>query len=350
MLMTACHATGSVVLSNSYDRHAPLLHGSENGSVEASCAHAAPVVLFPVASARNGYRNYRLRPDAYSFVADADSVAPDRCPQVTTIIRYHGSGDPSLLEKALYSLAAMQDCVVRPLIAVQDLDSDQLDQLRQLLGRLPWAEGREARILTFDSPAGAGDLRARMLTEAVQSVASGYAGFLDYDDLLLPHAYAWLIARLRKTGKAVAFGRVYSTSYERGTGRFIERRREFTHGFCYDDFFACNHAPLHSFLLDLDQLDTGSLSCHDDQRYLEDYYLTLQLFTRDNTDWASLAENMYIGDYMHPVDGVGTLATADRSRHESILTTPEYRLCQQRIEQLRDSLAQEQEGRISSAG
>ena len=338
MLRSAWRVRGSVVLSNAYDRHFAPIEATANGSVDSARAFGAPLLLMPAEPGEQGYRNYRVRSDAHSFVAYPNTVASKKLPYVSTIIRYHGRGDLRMLRNALYCLAAMQDCIVMPLIAVQDLDDETTSALRRLLDQLPWPEGRAARVLHFRSPDGKGDLRAKMLNEALKKSATRYAGFLDYDDLLMSHAYVWLLDRLRRSGKAVSFGRVYSTIFDCKTGLFLGRKREFTHGVCYEDFLECNHAPLHSFLLDLDQLDLNRIRYHEDQRYLEDYFLTLQLFTRGNADWDSLTEGMYIGDYIHVVGGANTLAVAGEEARQSIVTSREYTDCEQRIQELRRSI------------
>src|SRR5690606_4492692 len=109
----------------------------------------------------------------------------------------------------------------------------------------------------------------------LRSVETRYVALLDYDDLLMLHAYDWLLSRLRLTGKAVAFGRVYATSYVNATNLKIKRQKAFEYGYSYDEFVMHNHAPLHSFLLDLSQLDVKNAVYYDDQRYMEDYLLTL---------------------------------------------------------------------------
>jgi hypothetical protein len=177
-----------------------------------------------------------------------------------------------------------------------------------------------------------------MLTQSLQSVTTRYAAFLDYDDLLLPHAYATLLRRLRHTRKAVTFGRVYSTTRDPVTGRYLKRYREFTHGRTYADFLACNHAPLHSFILDLDQLDLSRLKYNEGQRYLEDYYLTLQLFTRDNTDWESLDLDNYIGDYIHTAGAQNTLAVTTEEQRRKLVESPHYRYCLKLVDELRATL------------
>lgn len=336
MLKAAVNAPGAVILSNAYDRFAPLIEATANGSVEQWVAFNAPVLAFPVKTAPHGYKNYRVRGDAMTFVPGPSLAGSESLPQVTTIVRVHAAASLERLANALYCLAAMEDCAVSPLVAAQDLSEDQTEKLRALLAAFPAAPGARPRIMTYSSPDGRGDLRARMLTESLRAVETRYAAFLDYDDLLMSNAYSWLLGRLRQTGKAVAFGRVYSTILDSATGLFRGRTAEFTHGRDYEEFLCVNHAPLHSFMLDLSQLETKNLVFHDDQRYLEDYYLTLQLFSQDNADWASLGEDMFIGEYLHGTEQANTLALVDEEGRLAIRATPEYQQCEERVRILRE--------------
>lgn len=335
MLRMACATPASVVIANAYDDRPLLVQPTGNGSVHAHEAYAAPLLLVPRSVAGHGFKNVRMAAGAASFAPPPASRDGNGRPQVTTIIRYHKSSDPRLLAKALYCLAAMQDCRVIPLLALQDLDADQLAAVRRLLDEVPFADGVVPLVHEYRSAGGKGDLRAKMLNESLKQVATRYAAFLDYDDLLMPHAYAWLLERLRRTGKAVSFGRVYSTTCDTTTGLLIERKRVYEYGYGYEDFLQLNHAPIHSFMLDLQQLDLGGLEYHEDQRYLEDYLLTLQLFTADNADWESLAENHYLGDYIHSVDRAQTLAVVDEVARQAILESPEYRICEERIRKIK---------------
>ena len=192
---------------------------------------------------------------------------------------------------------------------------------------------------SYHSENGMGDLRSKMLNESLKKVRTRYAAFLDFDDLLMPHAYSWLVARLEKTGKAVSFGRVYSTSYDSTTGVLKERNRVYEYGYTYEEFIELNHAPLHSFILDLDQLDLSTIVYYNDQQFMEDYFLTLQLFTKDNADWESLKENFNIGDYIHSVDRGHTLAILDEQKRKSLLTSRAYMLCEQRIYGMRRKMS-----------
>nr|WP_320115706.1 glycoside hydrolase family 99-like domain-containing protein [uncultured Desulfuromonas sp.] len=337
MLQTALAAPESSVVGNVYGGDSLILDTAPNGAITPAQASMAPVILYP-SSAPAGYLNYRLRPDASAFIADPGCLTSTDLPEVTTIIRYHKEASAELLHAALYSLAAMRDCIVHPLIAAQDLTDEQHRTLEHLLNRVPWKKGTTPRIDAYRSPGSTGDLRARMLTQTLQKVTTRYAAFLDYDDLLMPHAYATLLQRLHKTRKAVTFGRVYSTTRDPDTGRYLKRYREFTHGRTYEDFLSCNHAPLHSFLLDLAQLDVSRLTYQEGQRYLEDYYLTLQLFTRDNADWQSLELDNCIGDYIHTVGPGNTLAVTTEEQRRNLVESPHYRECLKHINELRATL------------
>jgi hypothetical protein len=168
-------------------------------------------------------------------------------------------------------------------------------------------------------------------------VKSRYATFLDFDDLLMPFAYDWLISRLESRGKAVAFGRVFRTDLISATGQITARKRAYEYGYSYADFFDCNHAPLHSFMMDVSALDLSKLVNFDDQTYMEDYLLTLQLFNEENCDWESLKENFYIGDYIHCVDRFNTLAIHDDGR-DALLLDPHYLECDRRIKAIQEKV------------
>jgi len=342
MLQTAAYYPESIVISNTYEGDGQFVDVTSNGSVHAYAAHDAALMMFPPQLPVGGYKNFRMRTDAQCFVAYPNSTPETSLPVVTTIIRFHKSGDLELLRNALCCLVAMRECLVRPLVAAQDLADSQIFALNQLLSDFSWPSRATPVVHQYYSPDGCGDLRSKMLNESLRRVDTQYAAFLDYDDLMMSQAYAWLIGRIRKTGKAVAFGRVYCTAYDCASGYFIERTREYEYGNGYDEFVNMNHAPLHSFLMEISKLDIKNVFFHEDQRYMEDYFLTLQLFKRDNCDWESLAQNYYVGDYIHSIDRAHTLAFSSDSRdadRQALMESPEYQLCVKRINDLRASLS-----------
>lgn len=333
MLRTAI-ATGAAVISNSYDGDTPLIEVTENGSVHSFVAYTAPLLIAPKSVSVFGYKNFRMRTDARTFVSSPSLQSGANKPLVTTIIRFHKSADLNELKNALFCLYAMKDCVVIPLIAAQDLNNQQIEVLQDLLNQFIWNPGCEPQICQYKSNDGKGDLRSKMLNESIKQVKTRYAAFLDFDDLLMHNSYSRLINRLKKTGKAVSFGRVYSTSYDSAAELMLNRNRVFNYGFSYEDFVNNNHAPLHSFMIDVEQIDLSSVHYFEDQRFMEDYLLTLQIFTKDNCDWASLKESYYIGDYIHSVDRDHTLAFSNEQEREALISSPEYQLCSERIQGL----------------
>jgi lipopolysaccharide biosynthesis protein len=325
----------SVILANAYGQAEDLVQITDNGSTHSYSAYDAPVVLFPSGLGSDGYRNFRVRTDAHCFVAGRQTDA--NMAKVTTIVRFHGGGDLDLLQRALFCLAAMKGCNVTPLVAAQDLSSEQARALEMLVQNVPWAPGVEPRIRHFTS-GNAGDLRSLLLNKSLQEVETRYAAFLDFDDRLMPHAYEWLLGRLQTTGKAIAIGRVFESHYDPKSEMLVERNRQHQFGYSYSDFVTANIAPLHSSMLDLSQLRVGELKFFEDQRFLEDYFLLLQLVTLDNTDWNGLSQDMYIGDYICFDDNRNTLAIADQKKGEEIRNSPDYLLCERRIRDLKSSL------------
>ena len=338
MLMSGL-ASGATILPVSYDQVLSLDQMTANGSVAATAAYHSGMVLISKKAMAEGDKNFRRRTDAMCFVsAPTSGRFGKNNPRVTTIIRVHAGADLSELQNALFSLYAMVDCIVIPLIAAQDFSPEQRQQLQLLLAEFNWPKAAEPQVDFYQSDSQVRDLRSRMLNESLKKVKTRYAAFLDYDDLMMPQAYSGLLSRLQKTGKAVTFGRVYATDYDHDTKVFLARKPVYSSGYCYRDFLHYNHAPLHSFMLDLTQLDLSAVVYFDDQRYMEDYLLTLQLFTENNCDWESLTEPVYIGDYIHSVNRSHTLAISNTDERSALLSDPEYRRCEQRICDLRASL------------
>jgi lipopolysaccharide biosynthesis protein len=325
----------SVILANAYGAGEEINAVAENMSVDRWQAFTAGFRLMPLA-AEGEYRNFRLCPGARVFVAPPDIEHDESSlPVVTTVIRIHKSASLAELECGLLSLLAMQDCIVVPHIATQDFTDDMKARLDALVARYPWDAGHPPVIVHFHSPGGDEDLRATLLNESLRAARTRYVGILDYDDLMFPDGYSKLLRRMRITGKGVAFGRVYCALYDPKSQRITERRRLYEYGRTYTDFVRVNHAPVHSFLLDTEQVELKDTVWHADQKYMEDYHLTLQIFSESNADWESLDTPMYIGDYIHKSDGSNTLGIVDEARRAEILSTDLYQLCEARITALR---------------
>ena len=336
MLRMAVYHKTSLVISNSYGDGNEDQSVCENGSVDQSQAYSNPLVLQP--SKSDKIKNVKHCYQAKAFVTTLSKNDAIDLPHVTTIIRVHKNANLNIMMNALLSLLAQQGCIVTPLIAAQDLSDIQKNQLEKLIKTLPWDLNATPIIQYYTSENGVADLRSKMLNESLKSVATQYAAFLDYDDLLLPHAYQWLTERLSKTKKAVSFGRVYFSLYNNALERIIERQEKYEYGLSFEDFISVNHAPIHSFMLDLSQIDLSNIKYYDEQKYMEDYLLTLQIFTKENCDWDSLKINHYIGDYIHSIDRKHTLGIACDVERNSLLKDEVYLACESRIKELQMKL------------
>jgi hypothetical protein len=338
LMLRAVREPGVVVIANAYDRDRLVDDVDEDGRVADATLSTAALSARSATSVPDEPLRVRIALAARCFPMASAAFLTATPPTVTTVVRFHSGGSVPALRNALGCLAAMTGCRVVPLLALQDLDAATTAAVRGVVDEFDWAPGVEPKLIHHRSPGGVGDLRARMLDDSLRQAETRYVGFLDHDDLLLPHAYAWLTRRLEQTGKAIAFGRVYQSSYDRRRDLIRCRSRVYESGARFEDFVANNFAPLHSFLLDRSRLDLGRVRHFDDQRYMEDYFLMLQLVTRDNADWQGLAMREYVGDYLHANDGGQTLAITDPAERLRMLADPLYQLCQRRIDELRQSM------------
>ena len=274
--------------------------------------------------------SFRLEVEAKS---DPDETAPAI---VSTIVRFHRQGSRKLLFNALLSLIAQNGCRVKLCLAIQDMTDDEVDDLWTELKKLPWEAGFEPALYRYFSTAENPDLRSQMLNETLIAVKTGYAAFLDYDDVLFPFAYQVLLGQLAVSRKNATFGRVYTANVDAATGCIVSRTRTYEYGYSHAEFVGHNHAPLHSFLLDLNKCNLSELRYFKDMKYMEDYYLTLQLFSAEGTDWTSLHAGRFIGDYVHRLGGVDhTLAVSCQDERDALLRDAHYVLCEARISELR---------------
>lgn len=95
-------------------------------------------------------------------------------------------------------------------------------------------------------------------------------------------------------------------------------------------------------MLNIDKCNTAAIEYFSDMKYMEDYYLTLQLFTERDTDWKSLDTDMFIGDYIHRIDSEdsNTLAVTDKDERQSLLNSEPYLLSEERVKALRSRIRQ----------
>jgi hypothetical protein len=86
--------------------------------------------------------------------------------------------------------------------------------------------------------------------------------------------------------------------------------------------------------MNLEALCLENLVWNDDQMFMEDYFLTLQLFNEANADWRGLRDNIYIGDYVHSVDRSHTLALLDDDERDQLHANEDYWRCLRQVQDM----------------
>ncbi|WP_127806314.1 glycoside hydrolase family 99-like domain-containing protein [Hydrogenophaga sp. NH-16] len=279
----------------------------------------------------------------YRIETEQDCGAPATGLSVSTLVRYHSAGSMTELRNAVYSLLAHTQTSVEVLVLAQDLDMEQQARVAEWLNSLPLPNSlHQIRVESFQSTAEQSDLRCEMLNRGVAEATFPYFTFLDYDDTLFPGALTHLARRLVSTGARATFGRVYHADLDDETGLVQERRVNHGYGSTYEDFVHDNCAPIHSFMIDKRKLDLDGIRYFPDMKFMEDYYFLLQVFDQETTDWAALETPKMLGDYNFRVSGRNhTLVFRDMSDRQRVLDNPHYQICDRRINELRQRLAQD---------
>ena len=286
----------------------------------------------------NGRHSIKCCVDAEIFISTVSPLQSDDLPKVSTIVRFGNFGDIKILRRALYSLLAQTACLVQPILTLQDFSDDGLEELKRLLDEMPWDSGCYPIIQDYRTTSNLHDLRSLMLNEAFKSVATKYVSFLDHDDTIFHDAYAWLIARLEKNNKNASFGLIYTVAYNVMQNKIRQRTVFYDYGRDYKYFLQVNHSPLHGIMFNLERIDRDRIEYHADMKFMEDYYLTLQIFTENDTDWDALKERKFVGDYYHYDDKPQTLGLLDENERNRLMASPDYKKCQIYITEMKTHL------------
>ena len=59
----------------------------------------------------------------------------------------------------------------------------------------------------------------------------------------------------------------------------MTQRQILGYGRSYQSFLEDNNTPIHGFMLNLENIDRERIKYYDNMKYMEDYYLTLQILT-----------------------------------------------------------------------
>ncbi len=197
---------------------------------------------------------------------------------LSVIIRAHRGCDKRLLQQSLHSLATQSYESIEVLIATDSFDAALLRDFNQLIEAESWPAMAQVRVESVDCR-DLTDSRSRLLNEGIKRSRGQFLAFLDYDDIVYEQAYTSLIQELVSSGKGVAAGGTRVAEVLWKDGRLeVENYRKFPHdGKSKVDLWKGNFLPIHSFVVNRQQVPADAIYTDETLRRLEDHCLLLRL-------------------------------------------------------------------------
>jgi glycosyltransferase involved in cell wall biosynthesis len=153
-----------------------------------------------------------------------------------------------------------------------------------------------------------GDYRSKLLNEGIQTAAGRFLAFLDYDDIIYPHAYELLIDTLINEQVAIAFGRIIISHVKPQKNNFYYtvRKEHIFNGETKYQLMQGNFCPIHSFVLDRKLIPREDLFFSEESVKFEDYHFLLRIVARYSSAFSDI--NEIVGEYIMRLDGSNTVS------------------------------------------
>ena len=243
----------------------------------------------------------RMAPVSPKRAGDAVSEVID------VVVRFHDLTRISELKRCVFSLVGQSHRPIRIILAMQRVSATGIETVKSSLAPLLADHPTMHLSVVYWEHSEPADARSVLLNLGVGVAQGRYLGFLDYDDVMYPEAYATLTDRLRSTGAAIAFASVrvmrlvvhesYLWTEQRVVPNFSGRDLA--------DLFRHNFCPLHSFLIDRERVPAGALTFDTSLAMEEDYDVLLRICAQCPSDFALIGTE--IGDYYYKTDGSNTV-------------------------------------------
>ena len=238
---------------------------------------------------------------------------------------------------------AQKDCTVEIVLCTQNLSAKSRLDVETILRALPLRPNESWVLLEFHSQnyGNRKDLRSVMLHYGLKRALESSPDFfaiLDYDDFLFNFAYSELLDQQLKYGHPISLARVYGAAYEESGLVVTQTNSGYFKGKNYRQFIKWNFIPTHSVLIPKSELRSLDIAFIPGMKFLEDYYLLLQVVGPANSNWQALSakHQKFIGIYS--LHSQGTLSATNISMKLGVLQSREYRLAINEIEKLKRSL------------
>ena len=226
------------------------------------------------------------------------------------VVRFHDVRRLTELKRCIFSLVGQTYRPLRIILVLQRFSGAEAAATEAVLAatlEADWAPDFTLVPWDGDGPA---DARAALLNAGVAAARGRYIAFLDYDDVLYPEAYELLVARLMRTGAAIAFAGLRTVElavYEKFSRPGVDITPPFA-GSGLADLFRHNFCPLHSYVIDRAQIPPDVLSFMPALTMEEDYDMLLRLCAGHPSDFGLIG--IPVGEYYYKTDGSNTVAAA----------------------------------------
>jgi hypothetical protein len=237
--------------------------------------------------------------------------------QLDVVVRFHDVRRLHELDRAVFSLICQNHRPLRILVVLQRFTPEEIAVVRVVLAPLQELENApEMKVLNWNESEPP-DGRSALINLGIQEATGRYLAFLDYDDVLYPEAYEFLIGRLRATQAAIAFGGICANQIDAFDAYCYIKNKTFPFiGNNVLDLFQQNFCPVHSFVLDSTKIARQDLSFDPMISRAEDYDFLIRLCAQYLSDF-QLAST-YIGAYYLKTDGSNTILTESAPTAERV--------------------------------
>lgn len=269
------------------------------------------------------------------------STRNEKLPIINVVVRFVNGSSLELLKRSLMSLACQERVNVRPILVIRDPDEETLSQIHKICSGFIWSNGCNPVLNFLYSEDTKKDLRSEALKRGITSAleVSGpgeWLAFLDYDDVMFPFAYFSLVDRCLSKNYEMGFGRVFVTTGTHNDYYVANRKSNYFGGTCFEELMERNFVPIHSYVVSLDVFNRFKILIPN-MKFLEDYYMLLQIVHYACVDWSGLTEELYVGDYWYGTDAArGTLSNLNFQTPPEL--NNEYRICEKSINELKIAL------------
>lgn len=223
---------------------------------------------------------------------------------VDCIVRFHDVRRLNELNRCVFSLIGQSHRPINIILVLQRFSEADVEATRRNLQPMLDLPGApQLTLCNLDQPTPV-DARTLLLNLGLNAAKGRYVGFLDYDDVLYPEAYALLTEQLRASNAAIAFATVrvvHVDVYPQFMRIDKEVKNPFGYGNRLRDLFDSNFCPIHSFLIDRQKIAGEDLIFDTALTWEEDYDLLLRICAKYRSDFSMI--RIPIGDYYYKRDG-----------------------------------------------